>query len=185
MRKIRSLGAAAIAIELTHLASLYHDDVMDDARLRRGVPAAQTVWSNSVAILAGDLLFARASQTVAALGPEAVRIQAETFERLCVGQLHETLGPQDGEDPVDHHIGVLAGKTGSLIAAAAHYGAMFAGVRGEQLAAVLAYGERVGVAFQLADDVLERALRALHRHRLPVEGDVDSGRDGDRKPANA
>ncbi|ROR96062.1 heptaprenyl diphosphate synthase [Salana multivorans] len=146
---------AAVGVELTHLASLYHDDVMDSAATRRGVPTAHEVWGNSVAILAGDLLFARASQTVAGLGPVAVRIQAETFERLCVGQLHETLGPQEGDDPVEHHIGVLAGKTGSLIAAAAHYGAMFAGLSGEELRAVVEYGERVGVAFQLADDVLD------------------------------
>ena len=145
----------AQAVEITHVASLYHDDVMDSAATRRGVPTAHEVWGNSVAILAGDLLFARASQTVAGLGPVAVRIQAETFERLCVGQLHETLGPQEGDDPVEHHIGVLAGKTGSLIAAAAHYGAMFAGLSGEELRAVVEYGERVGVAFQLADDVLD------------------------------
>lgn len=146
---------AAVGVELTHLASLYHDDVMDSATMRRGAPAAHEVWGNSVAILAGDLLFARASQTVAGLGPVAVRIQAETFERLCVGQLKETLGPQDGEDPVAHHIAVLEGKTGSLIAASAHYGAMFGGLEGPVLEAVVAYGERVGVAFQLADDVLD------------------------------
>lgn len=146
---------AAVGVELTHLASLYHDDVMDSASTRRGAPSAHAVWGNSVAILAGDLLFARASQTVAGLGPVAVRIQAETFERLCVGQLHETLGPQDGEDPVAHHLGVLAGKTGSLIAAAAHYGALFAGLGQTELRAVVEYGERVGVAFQLADDVLD------------------------------
>lgn len=146
---------AAVGVELTHLASLYHDDVMDSATTRRGAPSAHQVWGNSVAILAGDLLFARASQTVAGLGPVAVRIQAETFERLCVGQLHETLGPQPGEDPVAHHLGVLAGKTGSLIAASAHYGAMFSGLTGAQLRAVVEYGERVGVAFQLADDVLD------------------------------
>lgn len=146
---------AAVGVELTHLASLYHDDVMDSASTRRGAPSAHHVWGNSVAILAGDLLFARASQTVAGLGPVAVRIQAETFERLCVGQLHETIGPQGSQDPVEHHIGVLAGKTGSLIAASAHYGALFAGITGEDLRAVVEFGERVGVAFQLADDVLD------------------------------
>src|SRR5690606_18531211 len=93
---------AAQAVEITHLASLYHDDVMDDARLRRGVPAAQTVWSNSVAILAGDLLFARASSLVSGMGEEAFLLQAQTFERLCLGQLHETVGPADDEDPMRH-----------------------------------------------------------------------------------
>src|SRR3712207_2821117 len=104
---------AAQVTEITHLASLYHDDVMDEADLRRGVPSAQTVWGNSVAILTGDLLFARASQLVAALGERAIRLQADTFERLVLGQLHETLGPRDGEDPIEHYLGVLADKTGS------------------------------------------------------------------------
>ncbi|TNU73781.1 polyprenyl synthetase family protein [Miniimonas arenae] len=158
---------AAVGVELTHLASLYHDDVMDSAPTRRGAPSAHEVWGNSVAILAGDLLFARASQTVAGLGPEAVRIQAETFERLCVGQLHETLGPRDGEDPVAHHLGVLAGKTGSLIAASAHYGALFAGLTGAQLTAVVEYGERVGIAFQLADDVLDLTSSAEVLGKVP------------------
>lgn len=158
---------AAVGVELTHLASLYHDDVMDSATTRRGAPSAHAVWGNSVAILSGDLLFARASQIVAGLGPVAVKIQAETFERLCVGQLHETVGPAEGEDPVAHHLGVLAGKTGSLIAAAAHYGAMFGGLAGEQLAAVVEYGERVGVAFQLADDVLDLTSSAEVLGKVP------------------
>ncbi|TGO06409.1 polyprenyl synthetase family protein [Serinibacter arcticus] len=158
---------AAVGVELTHLASLYHDDVMDSATTRRGAPSAHQVWGNSVAILAGDLLFARASQTVAGLGATAVKIQAETFERLCVGQLQETIGPQDGEDPVEHHLEVLAGKTGSLIAAAAHFGALFGGLTGERLRAVVAYGERVGVAFQLADDVLDLASSAEVLGKIP------------------
>jgi heptaprenyl diphosphate synthase len=110
--------AAAEAIEMTHLASLYHDDVMDEAQMRRGVPSAQSVWGNSVAILTGDLLFARASKLVAGLGEPTIRLQAETFERLCLGQLHETMGPRDDEDPIDHYLSVLADKTGSLISAA-------------------------------------------------------------------
>lgn len=158
---------AAVGVELTHLASLYHDDVMDSATTRRGAPSAHQVWGNSVAILAGDLLFARASQTVAGLGATAVKIQAETFERLCVGQLQETIGPQDGEDPVEHHLDVLAGKTGSLIAAAAHFGALFGGLTGERLRAVVDYGERVGVAFQLADDVLDLASSAEVLGKVP------------------
>src|SRR5512144_2199270 len=88
---------AGVVVELTHLATLYHDDVMDSAPMRRGVPAAHEVWGNTVAILTGDLLFARASTIVSALGTEAVQIQAATFERLCLGQLHETVGPRPGE----------------------------------------------------------------------------------------
>jgi heptaprenyl diphosphate synthase len=146
---------AAVAVELTHLATLYHDDVMDSAPMRRGGPSAHTVWGNSVAILVGDLLFARASTLVSALGSEAVRIQAGTFERLCLGQLHETIGPRDGEDPVAHYLQVLADKTGSLIATSARFGAMFAGCGSEVLDVLVRYGERVGVAFQLADDVID------------------------------
>jgi heptaprenyl diphosphate synthase len=146
---------AAVVVELTHLATLYHDDVMDSAPMRRGAPAAHQVWGNTVAILTGDLLFARASTIVAQLGVEAVRIQAATFERLCLGQLHETIGPRAGEDPVGHYVQVLADKTGSLIATSARFGAMFAGCGPDVLEVLIRYGERVGVAFQLADDVLD------------------------------
>ena len=108
-----------------------------------------------LAILTGDLLFARASRIVARLGPEAVLIQAGTFERLCLGQLHETMGPDDGEDPVEHYLRVLSDKTGSLIATAGRFGAMFAGCGPQVVEVMVAYGEKVGVAFQLADDVLD------------------------------
>lgn len=151
---------AAQAVEITHLASLYHDDVMDDAKLRRGVPAAQTVWSNSVAILAGDLLFARASSLVSGMGEEAILLQARTFERLCLGQLHETVGPRDGEDPMRHYLQVLADKTGALIAAAARLGVLFANGPREYADAVMEYGERIGVAFQLVDDVIDLSPKA-------------------------
>lgn len=146
---------AAVVVELTHLASLYHDDVMDSAPLRRGAPAAHEVWGNSVAILVGDLLFARASTTVAHLGPEAVLIQAGTFERLCLGQLHESMGPREGDDPVQHYLQVLADKTASLIATSARLGAMYGGCTPDVVETVAAFGERIGVAFQLADDVLD------------------------------
>jgi heptaprenyl diphosphate synthase len=148
---------AAVVVELTHLATLYHDDVMDSAPVRRGAPAAHQVWGNTVAILTGDLLFARASVIVADLGPDAVRIQASTFERLCLGQMHETVGPTDGEDPVEHYLQVLGDKTGSLIATAGRFGAMFAGCSDEVIEVMVAFGERVGVAFQLADDVIDLA----------------------------
>ncbi|GAA4972075.1 polyprenyl synthetase family protein [Kineococcus glutinatus] len=146
---------AAVVVELTHLASLYHDDVMDSAPTRRGAPAAHQVWGNNVAILTGDLLFARASNLVADLGPEAVRIQAATFERLCLGQLHETVGPRPDEDPVAHYLGVLSDKTASLIATAGRFGAMFGGCDPATVDVLVRYGEDVGVAFQLADDVLD------------------------------
>ncbi len=147
--------AAARAIELTHLASLYHDDVMDAAVLRRGVDTAHVTWSNSVAILAGDLLFARASKLVSQLGERAISLQANTFERLCLGQLHETVGVPDGGDPIAHYLQVLSDKTGSLIALAAQMGAVFSGAPDACEAPLVAFGEALGVAFQLTDDLLD------------------------------
>jgi heptaprenyl diphosphate synthase len=146
---------AAVVVELTHLATLYHDDVMDRAPMRRGVPTAHEVWGNSVAILTGDLLFARASQIVSRLGGKALTLQADTFERLCLGQLHETLGPQDGEDPIEHYLQVLADKTGSLIAASAELGVVYGDGPDEYREPLRIYGEKVGVAFQLIDDVID------------------------------
>jgi heptaprenyl diphosphate synthase len=146
---------AAVVVELTHLATLYHDDVMDRAPMRRGVPTAHEVWGNSVAILTGDLLFARASQIVSRLGGKALSLQADTFERLCLGQLHETLGPQNNEDPIAHYIQVLADKTGSLIAASAELGVVYGDGPDEYREPMRIYGEKVGVAFQLIDDVID------------------------------
>jgi heptaprenyl diphosphate synthase len=146
---------AAVVCELTHLATLYHDDVMDEALLRRGAPSANSRWGNSIAILTGDLLFARASDILADLGPDAVRVQARTYERLVTGQLRETVGPQDGEDPVAHYLEVLADKTGSLVATSARFGASFAGAEPPLVAALTAFGEEVGVAFQISDDLLD------------------------------
>ena len=118
---------SACVVELTHLASLYHDDVMDEADLRRGAASANARWDNHVAILTGDFLFSKSSELTAGLGPDAVRIQAQTFTRLVEGQILETLGPGADQDPLEHYLRVVAGKTGSLIATSARYGAMFAG----------------------------------------------------------
>lgn len=146
---------AATAMELTHLASLYHDDVMDSAEQRRGVESAQRIWGNNSAILAGDVLFSRASFLVAGLGQESVLYHARTFERLCMGQLNETFGPAEGDDPVDFYLQVLADKTGSLVAASAYFGAVHSGAGREVAAMTERFGEAVGVAFQLADDVID------------------------------
>jgi len=146
---------AAAGVELTHLASLYHDDVMDEADLRRGVVSANARYGNSEAILVGDLLFGKASELVADLGPEAVRIQAQTFVRLCSGQIRDARPVPEGVDPIDYYLGVLADKTGVLIATAARYGAMFSGCAPETVDIMGRYGERLGIAFQLADDLLD------------------------------
>ena len=162
-----SVLRAAVVMEMTHLATLYHDDVMDSAPLRRGAPSAHEVWGNSVAILTGDLILARASSLMTELGAEGSQIQAETFERLVMGQLRETVGPKDGEDPYGHYLRVMADKTGSLVAAAARLGAFFGGTSAEVSAMLQDYGEAVGIAFQLADDVIDLTAEGVTSGKTP------------------
>lgn len=158
---------SAVVVELTHLATLYHDDVMDEGDVRRGVPTANANWDNSVAVLTGDFLFARASNVVADLGPDAVRTQAEAFERLVTGQILETAGPREGQDATAHYIDVLAGKTGSLIAVSCRFGAQMAGADETTVNILTQYGERIGIAFQLADDVLDIASESDDSGKTP------------------
>jgi heptaprenyl diphosphate synthase len=158
---------AACIVELTHLASLYHDDVMDEAALRRGAESANARWDNHVAILTGDFLFSKSSELTAELGADAVRIQARTFTRLVEGQILETLGPGEGDDALEHYLRAVAGKTGSLIATSARYGARFAGAPLEVEEALTEYGEKVGVAFQLSDDILDIASESVESGKTP------------------
>jgi heptaprenyl diphosphate synthase len=146
---------AATVVELIHLATLYHDDVMDSATMRRGAPSANSRWDNTVAILTGDFLFAHASRLVADLGPAAVRIIAETFAELVTGQMRETRGPRPDEDPVEHYLTVIAEKTGSLIATAGRYGGMFSGCSPEQIESLHRFGSAIGFAFQISDDIID------------------------------
>lgn len=158
---------AAIALELTHLATLYHDDVMDEADVRRGSVSANSRWSNSVAILTGDFLFSRASEILAELGAEAIRIQAQTFSRLVTGQISETVGCQPGEDPLDHYLGVVTEKTASLFATSGQFGAMFSGAPPEVIERVTPACRALGVAFQLADDILDVASESEQSGKTP------------------
>lgn len=158
---------AAVLVELTHLASLYHDDVMDSAPTRRGTDSAHALWGNNVAILTGDFLFSRASGLSARIGTEAVRLHSETFERLCLGQLHETVGPKVGDDPFEHYISVLSDKTASLLALAGGLGASLSGAPEGTADVMRRYGEKVGVAFQLADDVLDLESDAATSGKTP------------------
>jgi heptaprenyl diphosphate synthase len=158
---------AACVVELTHLASLYHDDVMDEADMRRGAPSANSRWDNHVAILVGDLLFSKSSELTADLGADAVRIQAQTFTRLVEGQILETVKPEPGTDPLEHYLRVVAGKTGSLIATSARYGAHFGGAPLEVEQALTSYGELVGTAFQLSDDILDIASESDESGKTP------------------
>ena len=158
---------AAGVVELTHLATLYHDDVMDEAPVRRGAPSANARWGNAIAILIGDYLFARAADLAAELGPEAVRIQAVTFSRLVHGQIAETSGPREGEDRIAHHLRTVEQKTGSLIATSARFGAMFSGAGPAQVSALAGYGETIGIAFQLSDDLLDIASESAQSGKTP------------------
>ena len=158
---------AACVVELTHLASLYHDDVMDEADLRRGAVSANARWDNHVAILTGDFLFSKSSELTAELGADAVRIQAQTFTQLVEGQILETVQPAPGEDPLAHYLEVVAGKTGSLIATSARYGARFGGASREVEEALTAYGEIVGSAFQLSDDILDIVSESEESGKTP------------------
>ncbi len=158
---------AAVAIELTHLATLFHDDVMDEALVRRGHPSVNSRWNNSVAILTGDFLFAQASQILADLGPEAVRIQAETFSRLVTGQMAETIGSRPGQDPLEFYMHVITEKTGSLIATSGRLGALFSGAPVEVADRIAAACEQIGVAWQLSDDVIDIASDSSQSGKTP------------------
>ena len=158
---------AAVCCELTHLATLYHDDVMDDAALRRGVVSANKKWDNAVAILTGDYLFSKVSDMLADIGPEAVKLQAKTFERLVIGQIKETQGKSDGLSQIDHYMKVVADKTGSLIATSARFGALLSGASMEVVETLTKFGEKIGVAFQVADDLLDIASTETASGKTP------------------
>ncbi|MDP9417335.1 MAG: polyprenyl synthetase family protein [Actinomycetota bacterium] len=166
-RNAPGIVPAAAVVELTHLATLYHDDVMDEAALRRGAVSANARWTNTVAILTGDFLFARASDILADLGPDAVRLQARTFERLVTGQIRETVGPAPGDDEVEHYLSVVIDKTASLLATSARFGAMLSGADDQTVDVLTRFGERFGVAFQLSDDVLDVASESTQSGKEP------------------
>lgn len=165
--KRQDVITAAAAVELVHIATLYHDDVMDEATMRRGAVSANARWDNTVAILAGDYLFAHASRLVSDLGTDAARIIAETFAELVSGQMRETIGPAPGDDPLAHYLSVISQKTGSLISTAGRFGAMCAGACDEHITALRRYGEIVGTAFQISDDVIDIASPADESGKTP------------------
>ena len=146
---------AGAVIELVHLATLYHDDVMDEAQVRRGADSANARWGNNIAILAGDYLFATASRLVSRLGPDAVRVIADTFAQLVTGQMRETRGATDHVDSVEHYLKVVYEKTACLIAASGRFGATFSGSDEEQIERLSRIGGIVGTAFQISDDIID------------------------------
>ncbi|WP_229069485.1 polyprenyl synthetase family protein [Actinoplanes sp. DH11] len=158
--------SSAVVMELTHLATLYHDDVMDEAAMRRGAASANSRWTNSIAVYVGDWLLARAAAIAAGLGEEAVRLQARTLAQLVRGQLAETVGPR-GADPIRHHLRVIEDKTASLIATSARLGGMVAGLPGDQVSALEEFGTSIGIAFQLSDDLLDIASESAQSGKMP------------------
>ncbi|WP_228811451.1 polyprenyl synthetase family protein [Nocardia otitidiscaviarum] len=187
------LITAGTVVELVHLATLYHDDVMDEAPMRRGAPSVNSRWSNSIAILSGDYLFAHASRLVSTLGPDAVRIIAETFAELVTGQMRETLGAKESQDPVEHYLRVVWEKTGSLIAASGRFGGTFSGADPEHVERLARLGDAVGTAFQISDDIIDISSVSEQSgktpgtdlregvHTLPVLYALrDEGPEGDR-----
>ena len=148
---------AAAAVELVHLATLYHDDVMDEATIRRGAKSVNARWDNTIAILTGDFLFAHASGLVAELGSDAARIIAQTMGQLVTGQMRETVGPGENDDAVRHYLGVIGQKTGSLIATSGRYGGMFSNAAPGHTEALHRFGDLIGTAFQISDDVIDIA----------------------------
>lgn len=146
---------AAVVLELTHLATLYHDDVMDEADRRRGDISANARWDNSVAILAGDYIFAVASAIMADLGTDTVRHFAETFGELVTGQMRETIGCPEGADPVEHYMTVIQEKTGVLIASAGYLGSLHGGASENHRDALFRFGRHLGQVFQIVDDIID------------------------------
>ncbi|MGW0006786.1 polyprenyl synthetase family protein [Nocardia grenadensis] len=187
------LVTAGTVVELVHLATLYHDDVMDEATMRRGATSVNSRWGNSVAILAGDYLFAHASRLTSTLGPDAVRIIAETFAELVTGQMRETMGAREESDPVAHYLRVVWEKTGSLIAASGRFGGTFSGADDDHVERLARLGDAVGTAFQISDDIIDISSESAQSgktpgtdlregvHTLPVLYALsEEGPDGDR-----
>ena len=145
----------AVAVELVHLGSLYHDDVIDEASTRRGVESVNHRWSNIVAILAGDFLLARASSLAASLGVEVAGILASTIGELCQGQVLELQRLYDVNRDEAAYFGSIAGKTASLMATACRIGAIVAGLDRPAVESLTDYGKHVGMIFQIVDDILD------------------------------
>ena len=144
-----------ISVELVHLGSLYHDDVLDEATDRRGVESVNARWGNLVAILSGDFLLARASEIAASLGTEVAGLLAATIGRLCMGQVSEFRTAFDVSRTTRSYLESVAGKTASLMAASCRIGALTAGLSRERVDALTAFGESLGMVFQIRDDVLD------------------------------
>jgi heptaprenyl diphosphate synthase len=149
------LVTGGIAVELVHLGSLYHDDVIDEAETRRGVETVNARWTNTVAILAGDFLLARASELAASLGTEVAGLLAATIGELCKGEVLELRHAFDVDRDADAYFGAITGKTASLIATSCRIGGIVAGHDRPAVETLTRFGHHLGMVFQLVDDVLD------------------------------
>jgi heptaprenyl diphosphate synthase len=145
----------AVAIELTHVATLYHDDVIDEADSRRGIASANARWDNTVAILTGDFLFARASEIASDLGTEVTRLLAWTIARVAEGQIREADAAGSLEMDEEAYMEVIRGKTAALIATSCRLGGMLSDADPALVDRLQRIGQALGLAFQLSDDIMD------------------------------
>ena len=146
---------ASVSIELVHVATLYHDDVIDEAESRHGVESVNVRWDNTVAILTGDFLFARASEISSNLGPDICRLLARTIATLCDGQVREVAASGRLDQTEENYLEIIRQKTGSLIATSCRLGGMMSDAADEHVETLDAFGESLGLAFQLSDDIMD------------------------------
>jgi heptaprenyl diphosphate synthase len=157
----------AAAIELTHVATLYHDDVMDEAASRHGVPSVNSRWDNTIAILTGDFLFARSSELAADLGPDVCRLLAQTIAILCDGQIRDVASAGDVDKTEQDHLEIIKRKTGVLIASSCRMGGMLSDCSPDDLETLGAFAESLGLAFQLSDDIMDITSTQLELGKEP------------------
>ena len=151
----RSSDLAAAAIELVHIATLYHDDVIDETEVRRGVPTVHSKWGVEVAVLSGDYLFARGCALGAEAGGDVPGILARAIGGVCEGQIVETAALGEPLRPVAEYIDTIRQKTAELFRAACELGASTSGAGPVERAALVTYGQSLGLAFQIVDDLLD------------------------------
>jgi heptaprenyl diphosphate synthase len=157
----------SVAIELVHLATLYHDDVIDEADSRRGQPSVNARWDNTVAILTGDYLFARASELSADLGPDVCRLLAQTIAVLCDGQIREVSSSGAVEQTEELYLEIIRRKTGVLIATSCRLGGLLSDADPQDVEVLDAFGESLGMAFQLSDDIMDVTASQLELGKEP------------------
>lgn len=160
---------SGIAVELVHLASLYHDDVMDDAAQRRDVESVNSRWGNLVAIVAGDFLLAKAAGIAARLGQEIAELLADTLAELCAGQVLEVQTAYSLNRSRESYLKAISGKTASLMATSCRIGALAANLSRDHVETVTNIGRSLGMVFQIRDDILDLVADAETLRKKPAQ----------------